>query len=368
MGQYTLPDGRIRVQVDVGKKFNGKRDRRTSICSDKETADKVEAEFLEIKELNKKRPSSILFSEYVESYFWPAKSSLAEVTKRGYHRDLKLRLTPFFGHMDIRDIKRHHIQKMIDSCPTQKTATNARETMSSIMGLACEDELIDKNPCSCSFRYPKAVAKAQASNEDKGVLLSSYSQHKLFLEKVNLYHGGEMLEYISILGLCFGLRPSEIYGLDWDNVFFDKKAIYVCQGFSDGMKKPDPPKTPNAYRFIGMTDYAYRKLLELFNRYDDSNRPISVISRRNGLRYSPSTARQQMSRFTLGHSDVPNVTIHSLRHSFGTAAILAGTNVKIVSMLMGHCDIYVTINRYVKPLQEDLNKGMQAISDCFEVA
>lgn len=76
-----------------------------------------------------------------------------------------------------------------------------------------------------------------------------------------------------------------------------------------------------------MTSFAFDKLTELYNSYEDNERPISVIARKDGRQYSPSTARDQMDIYTNAHKDVSDVTIASLRHSFASAAIRSGTDI-----------------------------------------
>ena len=53
--------------------------------------------------------------------------------------------------MEIEQINKLNIQRMVSACPTRKTATDARETLSSVPGCAVEMGMLSVNPAS--FRY-----------------------------------------------------------------------------------------------------------------------------------------------------------------------------------------------------------------------
>jgi integrase len=68
------------------------------------------------------------------------------------------------------------------------------------------------------------------------------------------------------------------------------------------------------------------------------------------------------------NNDVPQITCHSLRHSFATTAIRSGAPVELVSKMLGHTNITTTYNRYVKPLQNDLNDAVEILNRAYTEA
>lgn len=367
MAIYQLPDGRYRVQVDLGITFDGKRDRRTKVCSSKREARKIEREF-ELKALkNKGHSDRVTFYDFVVNVWLPEKrQTLRKNTIRGYERDIKLRLIPAFGMMEIPNIKRLHVQQMISRCATKKVATNARETLSSIMSSAVELEIIEHNPARGRFKYPEELTTHKTKEE----WLNSFQEHKKFLESVK----GDPIEPTVVLGLCFGLRNGEIFGLDWQDVDFDAKTISVRRTYTFSKGTPDltSPKTENSRRTIPMTDYAYKFLRELYKQ----RKPIKqtgkirtlgspvVVDPRTNERMSPLKANKLMKKFVATH-DVSQVTIRTLRHSFATACVKAGVPVKTLSVWLGHTDVTTTLNKYVKPLQSDLRDSADIINDAM---
>lgn len=57
-----------------------------------------------------------------------------------------------------------------------------------------------------------------------------------------------------------------------------------------------------------------------------------------------------------------NVTLHTLRHTFGSTLVRRGVNIEVVSSLMGHAKISTTYNKYIHTLKEQEMKTMQMIS------
>ena len=59
-----------------------------------------------------------------------------------------------------------------------------------------------------------------------------------------------------------------------------------------------------------------------------------------------------------------SVTLHILRHSFGSTLIRRGVSIEVVSKLMGHSNITITYNKYIHVLQEQQAMAMDMVSVC----
>lgn len=58
------------------------------------------------------------------------------------------------------------------------------------------------------------------------------------------------------------------------------------------------------------------------------------------------------------------VTLHTLRHTFGSVLLRRGVNIEIISKLMGHANISITYNKYIHTIQEEEAKAMQMVKVC----
>ena len=361
MAVRRLKSGKWVADVVVGRRWDGRPDRRSETCETKAKAQKAERAMLLEKERRRGRITGrIRFREFVEEVYWPQKPGLRANTRQGYERDLRLRLIPAFGDMYVDAINRYAIQRMISSCPTRKTATNARETLSSILSLAVEMGMLTVNPAGFRYQYPQPSALPEGHD---GAWLTTFAEHRALLGYVAERYPGEPEERIVVLGLCEGLRKVEIMGLDWEDVDLGASELTVRRSYGQGKGGTHltDPKTPRARRTIPVWSYARERM----EAWGPSSGPI--VAGAGGGRMSPVTAgtriRRMVERGTYGDGGpLPHVTIKSLRHSFATACVNAGMEVTKLSAIMGHADIRTTEQYYVRQKIADLH-GVGGIID-----
>ncbi len=60
------------------------------------------------------------------------------------------------------------------------------------------------------------------------------------------------------------------------------------------------------------------------------------------------------------------MSTHSLRHTFATRCIESGMQAVVLSKLLGHSDIRITLNTYVKIFNEYQAKASQAVEEYYK--
>lgn len=361
MSVRKLSNGNWCADVTLGKRLDGSRDRRRTICSTKKAAEKEERRLLMLKDSSRgKSYGGILFADFVDEYFWPQKKQLRTTTIKGYKRDLKLRLIPSFGDMAIGDIGRYDIQKMISSCSSKKVATNARETLSSILSLAVEMDVIDKNPASYHYQYPDASAYIP---DRFGEWLTTWGEIVEVLDYLAEHHANEAVHRITLLGLTFGLRKGEILALQCEDVHIKERYISIKETYTQGEGAPEfsDPKTPKGFRDIPIMDIAL-PWLEAWSKEGGY-----IVKNRFSEAMKPPAARKAVGRvFDSGTFDdgrpLPKITPFSMRHSFATACAQAGVPDYKLQAWMGHRDISTTKQYYIKTKIKDLTEDAALIS------
>lgn len=363
MAVRQLKSGKWQADVVVGVRYDGRPDRRTECHDTKAQAMKAERRLLLLKEKNRGRVSGRMsFADFLDEVYWPQKTKLRPNTRRCYERDIKLRLMPAFGAMDIDQINRLAIQRMISSCPTRKVATNARETLSSILGVAVEMEMLPGNPAGYRYQYPPA---AEHPADHYGEWLTTFGQHWRALEALAKEYPGEPEERAVVLALCEGLRKGEVLGLDWADVDLSASELSVRRSYTVGKGGPSltDPKTPRARRTIPLFAYA-RERMEAWGPGDGP-----VVHGPRGGRMNPRTASKRLkaavARLRSMGYDMPSITLYSCRHSFATACLDAGVEVSRLSAVMGHRDVSTTQNFYIKFKAADLHAGTGAVDEAF---
>lgn len=359
MAVRKLRSGKWVADVTVGVKWDGSRDRRVETYPTKGQARKAETRLLMEKERLRGRVTArITLAEFVDEVYWPQKAGLRANTRQGYERDLRRRILPALGNMELEQINKLNIQRMISGCPTRKTATNARETLSSVLGCAVEMGMIPVNPASFRYTYPGDGA---ADPERGGVWLTTFAEHMRLLGLLRETQPGSCVERICVIGLCEGLRKGEVLALRWEDVDLARRELTVRGTYTQGIggAHETDPKNRNARRTIPLRAYAAERMAA----WGPGEGPI--VSGTGGGLLSPVTAGERMRRFTAGSypdgTPLPRVTMASLRHSFATACVNEGMEVSKLSRIMGHADVKTTMRYYVRQKLGDLKAAVDAM-------
>ncbi len=126
-----------------------------------------------------------------------------------------------------------------------------------------------------------------------------------------------------------GLRVSELVTLCWADILFDEHKIHVKSGKG---KKDRQVMLP--YSIVAGL-LAYRSLANKNNHY-------VFEGQFRGEPYSTSSVRQIMKRAVAAAGLEKKATPHTLRHSFATHLLEAGTDLRFIQALLGHSSIKTT--------------------------
>lgn len=349
-----LKDGSVRydVQETVGAKPNGQPNRVKRTCRTMREARAVQAE-LRAKAREMSGPvRSMRLSTYVGEVWSRRLQSLSPTTRDTYRRELRLRILPALGGVELRRISRPMVESLAASCGTRPVAKKCVGLLKTILNRAIADGYLESNPAAL-VELPKGGAK-----RDNGIVLTTFREIERALDVIDA-EACESVRAVASLGMLIGLRPEERYGLDCECVDLDGGWLHVRKAFvsaskEEGGNQEKAPKTELSERVLPLHGRLLRTLSEL--KGDRESGPFVLGA--SGGRISPSTAQKKWSRFLAAHPDVPPVTIENMRHSFATAYLHEGGNVEDLSRLLGHSDITTTMRRYVRPKPDDLRAGI----------
>ena len=336
------------ARVFVGYTHDGKVDRRSVTCPTKRAAQLEEAKMIAERDARRGRSGKMTLSCYIDNYYWPvALGRLAATSLDTYDQEIRLRILPALGNVDIRDIDRARIQRMVDGIATESVARKTIGTLKTILNEAKGDGLILTNPATAKFALPPKGAK-----RDNGLVLTSFDQIAAFADIV-AHRASQSVQRVVMTGVWQGLRPEERYALDWCDFDMDALTIhvhsaYVSASAKHGGNQEKATKTELSTRTIPMHP-KFAEWLEGVPRTDGA-----FIKGSDGGRITPHTAQNRWRKFLDDNPDVPPVTLENMRHSFATAYLDAGGRIEVLSRLLGHSNISTTINRYYKPDVEHL--------------
>ena len=168
-----------------------------------------------------------------------------------------------------------------------------------------------------------------------------------------------------LLALYTGMRIGEVCALRWEDVDFRGRALrvdktlysmYVMPGGGKGrvMTALSTPKTKSSRRSIPLPDAIMPTLRAM------RGKPECYVLTGGPHWYEPRTMRDWYCRL-LDRLGIGPVTFHGLRHTFASALIDKGCDVKTVSQLLGHSNVTTTMNIYVHPSEENKRRTVNKL-------
>ena len=180
----------------------------------------------------------------------------------------------------------------------------------------------------------------------------------------------ERLGFAIELDFMTGLRIGELCALKWRDFDFSEKLFTVQRTLQRVQKKTaeiheksakteiveGETKTKNGKRVIPMTDTMFANLIQHRSRqtfeklragrgYEDNG---YVFANEIGCPIEPSYLRDVYERI-LKTAGVPHYKFHTIRHTFATRAIENNMPVKVVSQILGHSSVQLTMDLYCHP-------------------
>ena len=135
-----------------------------------------------------------------------------------------------------------------------------------------------------------------------------------------------------------GMRPSEVFALNTENIDLKKKIIYVCQSLGSTSTQYNTirrTKNDNSVRYIPISD----QLIPVIKELSDISKNGYLFIRDNGS-FMNSTILSNITRKLSDKSFRP----YMLRHQFSTDLIINGVDIRTIQELMGHSDSSMTIS------------------------
>ena len=168
------------------------------------------------------------------------------------------------------------------------------------------------------------------------------------------------------LALYTGMRRGELLGLEWPDVDLEIGIITIRRTSQYGGKElgtyTDDTKTEQSKRSLRVT----QNVVGLLKAYkiEQAERRLRLgdawagewaehprlFTNQDGRPMSPSTPLNRLKRI-LSRNGLPDVSLHSLRHTNATLLIQQGVSIRAVSGRLGHSQASTTMNIYAHQLQ-----------------
>lgn len=292
-----LPSGQYRCQIMVDGKRVSVVDPDPDICQAKAIA--IRAGLIEQAE---KPKDKITLDSAITRYINDRRTVLSPSTIMGYRCVQKNRFKALMKER-VCDIDKAALQRAISG----DAKTCSAKTLKNAVGLVASVLSDYKEINTKGLKYPQKVKKEHA-----------YLDSCQIVELITACQGN-IAEIPILLAVWLGLRRSEIMGLRWESIDFEKKTLriehaLVPNEYGEYVEKNEL-KNSSSRRVLSCPNYILSKL--------ESYQPD--ISKRTGRVFTmdPSLIYSNLKKIS-EKADIPFVGVHGLRHTNASVMLSLG--------------------------------------------
>lgn len=346
---YTDEDGNRR---EVSKVFAVKtRSEAKQLLTEWQNAMNQEAE----EEAERQQAVSVV--ELVRAHIDQAgkSGSIEPSTVSGYYASLKY--IERMGDVSVQELTREMVEQweadLTESGLSSSSVGKAHRLLKMVLTRAVDSDLIPKNPMAL-VKPPKRKPVHTGINA---------------LDKATRDRVSELLRAMrpcpfsvgALMSMYTGMRREEVCGLRWQDVDLDGGVLWVRQAIGVGHGHPyvKGSKTDRA-RDIAIPPTLERALRE-WRGYQQPG-CVYVIGDPMGF-CNPCVLTKEWGSFSKHYNIIGTegrrCTFHDLRHTWATAAVAAGVDIKTVSSNLGHANAAMTLNIYASADPEAKRRAAQ---------
>ncbi|HBG5350101.1 TPA: site-specific integrase [Clostridioides difficile] len=305
-------------------------------------------------------PNNILFENFLKTFIEEYKSRWSVTTYSKYINICNKYIIKYLGKMRVQDIDTIHIQNYINTLSDTLSSRTLKIHLN-IMKLAFESafdlRIIDKNPTKGIDLVKSKKFKNEIYDEEQIIRLLEACKNTALELHINL-------------GVGLGMRISEILGLSWENIDFERKVISIekITAKVNGEVILKDTKTESSIRKISAPDEIMNLILkhkleqerELLNVSIENKYNLLFINKK-GFPIDESVISHRFRRF-LEYEQLPHIRFHDLRHSHVTLLMNSHIPIKVISERVGHSNVNTTLNIYSHVLDEMDREASDKIS------
>jgi integrase len=350
---YKRKDGRYEARFTVHTTSGPKR-RAIYGKTRAEVAEKLTKAMADRDEGISFNAGKLTLGEYLRVWLEDSvKDSVKPATYEGYARMVRNHIAPAFGSLKLKNLTPPHLRRLykekLDSGLGTRSVQYIHTTLHKALKQATDDGLIPRNVAD-------SVKAPQLKRTEMKPLTSE--QAKALLEAA----GGDRFEAMYVLAITAGLRQGELLGLKWEDMDLEAGKLQVRRTLYKG--NFTAPKTAKSRRTIKLTTRA----VEALNRHREAqleeSEQLAGLWQDQGLIFTtqvgtPVNRHNLYSRNfkpLLEKAGLPHtVRFHDLRHTCATLLLSKNVNPKVVSEMLGHANVTVTLDTYshVLPHMQD---------------
>jgi integrase len=275
------------------------------------------------------------------------RGSVKVTTHAGYERVVRLHICPTLGGTKLSALTPAQVQALyrakLDEGLAPKSVKHVHTTLHRALRQAVRWGLVPRNVAAEAD--PPRVRTPEMSP-------LSPTQARTLLEAAR----GNRLEALNVLAVTTGMRQGELLGLGWEDVDLEAGVARVRRTLTLAKGGPHltEPKTRGSRRSIRLTTSAAEALERHRERQEDERSAAGekwqyhglVFRTKRGTPIRRDNLHDKYWKPLLRRAGLPDIRFHDLRHTCATILLTKGVHPKIVSEMLGHSSVSITLDTY----------------------
>ena len=342
--EYTYWEARFTAGRDPG---TGKQIQRSITGkTQKEVAQRLKAATLAVDEGTYTAPVRMTVGAWLDTWTAEYLGGVKPATAQVYKNNVRLHIKPAMGAVGLSALRPHMVQKFVNGLELSPASVRlAYKVLYQALEKAVKLGYISRNPAS-DCELPRMEQKEIHPLEDE--------QSAALLQAVK----GGPLELLISVALFTGCRLSELLGLTWECVDFQKGTLLVCRQLSRPEHRAESglfisPKNGKS-RLITPAPSVLKTLKEQRRRQAEMQIKAGPLwSNPSGLVFTDQIGGPLLQQTVEGWfsaavkaAGLEGVRFHDLRHTYAVNSIRAGDDIKTIQGNLGHASAGFTLDRY----------------------
>jgi integrase len=310
-------------------------------------------------------PVKHTLGEYITSWLRDvAATEVKEATLKSYTVRVKVDVIDRIGGLRLDKVTPQVIQALYSDLSRRglspRTVRYTHTVLNSALKTAVAWKLIRDNPC-------QHVALPKATHTEMDVW--GAGETNVFLRTTE----GTRDYVLWYTLLNTGMRPSEAFGLKWEDLDGDRLRIQraVAETIEQGVYTLEAPKTERSKRSIAISEehvallkeHRKRQIEEILAAGEKYTRQEFIFATPDGHHEFTERVRGRWKTAVRRSGQSP-IRLYDCRHTHATLLLRAGVNPKVVSERLGHASIVITLDTYshvLPDMQSDAVDRLQAV-------
>lgn len=320
------------------------------------------------------KKDSPLFADFLKDWLKITAPTIERTTYQSYVSMINARLDSFFRKLGVtlEQVEPSHIRALHDSifkdgC-NANTVIHYHAIVRKALQYAVKNELIAKNPADMVDRPKMGKYVAEYYNEDELSALFEATQM-------------DSIAVVIQLAAYYGLRRSEVLGIRWSSIDFQRGTISINHKVTEGKAKgqkviyaEDKLKTKSSFRTLPLIPEVRELLLKtqeqqeyhrkLFKKSYDNTYTDYVCVDKMGKLFCPNYITDHFG-YLLKRHQLRKIRFHDLRHSCASLLLAQGIPMKAIQEWLGHSTFATTADTYSHLDFSSKQESAKAISAAF---